>query len=158
MLLLLVPHLQRGRVARGCSQHHHHPPGARGGALARPPLASNTLPLRPPPCRSAHRPQLDVEPTLVDDILFYATPTLGALRPTDLCNLLWSLSQLRARPRPAFQSALFSAAEPLLPHLRREEVPLVLYALARLQARTRGSGGRGWPQGFERSLRPAAAT
>jgi hypothetical protein len=78
----------------------------------------------------------------VSDALFYSTPGLHALAPAELGTLLWSLSQLRHRPDAAWLDALYAAAEPLLALLSREEVPLVMYALARLQVRRGAGGGR----------------
>jgi len=71
----------------------------------------------------------------VSDLLHCAIPTLGALRPSDLGNLLWSLSQLKHAPAGVWMEALYRACEPLLHELSRDEVPLVMFALARLQVR-----------------------
>jgi hypothetical protein len=103
-----------------------------------PSLPSRRLP--PPRARPPARPLglqtpqlVDADDALISDILFYSTPSLHALAPPELGCLLWSLAQLRHSPDAAWMEALYAAAEPLLARLSREEVPLVMYALAQLQ-------------------------
>lgn len=134
----------------GCvrmSTSHHQPNSALAcisallsqhvSAHARQTNIQHTTPPLPLPRPS----QLDVDHTLVSDVLFYSSPTLHRLRPGDLGNLLWSLAQLAHSPGDAWMERLYESCEQLLGELGRDEVPLVLYALARLQVGQWERGG-----------------